>query len=49
MKQRRVVITGLGIIAANGTGKNEFWDGMFREPSLYEESRLRFRLSLPQP
>lgn len=26
MKQRRVVITGLGIIAANGIGKKEFWE-----------------------
>jgi 3-oxoacyl-[acyl-carrier-protein] synthase II len=26
MKQRRVVITGLGIIAANGIGKKDFWE-----------------------
>ncbi len=26
MKKRRVVITGLGIVAPNGTGKDEFWD-----------------------
>ncbi|MEK6563999.1 MAG: beta-ketoacyl-ACP synthase II [Candidatus Omnitrophota bacterium] len=26
MKQRRVVITGLGVIAANGIGKKAFWD-----------------------
>src|SRR5215469_8489527 len=24
--QRRVVITGLGVIAANGIGKEQFWD-----------------------
>jgi len=24
-KQRRVVITGLGVVAANGTGKEAFW------------------------
>lgn len=26
MKQRRVVITGMGVIAANGIGKENFWD-----------------------
>lgn len=26
MKKRRVVITGLGVVAPNGIGKDEFWD-----------------------
>ena len=25
MKKRRVVITGLGVVAPNGIGKDEFW------------------------
>ncbi len=28
MKQRRVVITGLGVIAPNGIGKRAFWDAL---------------------
>ena len=30
MRERRVVITGLGVVAANGTGKEAFWDAMSR-------------------
>ena len=28
MKHRRVVITGLGILAPNGIGKDEFWNNL---------------------
>jgi 3-oxoacyl-[acyl-carrier-protein] synthase II len=28
MKQRRVVVTGLGVIAPNGVGKRRFWDAL---------------------
>ena len=28
VKKRRVVITGLGVLAANGTGKDEFWSSL---------------------
>ncbi|MBI5408533.1 MAG: beta-ketoacyl-[acyl-carrier-protein] synthase family protein [Nitrospirae bacterium] len=28
MKKRRIVITGLGVIAPNGTGKEEFWSAL---------------------
>ncbi len=28
MKPRRVVITGLGVVAPNGSGKTEFWDAL---------------------
>lgn len=28
MKKRRIVITGLGVIAPNGIGKEEFWDAL---------------------
>lgn len=30
MRERRVVITGLGVVAANGTGKEAFWDAISR-------------------
>lgn len=29
MKRRRVVITGLGVVAPNGIGKDEFWRNLF--------------------
>jgi 3-oxoacyl-[acyl-carrier-protein] synthase II len=28
MNERRVVITGLGVVAPNGVGKEAFWDSM---------------------
>jgi len=28
MRRRRVVITGLGIVAPNGIGKDEFWNNL---------------------
>ena len=28
MKRRRVVITGLGVVAPNGLGKDEFWKNL---------------------
>jgi 3-oxoacyl-[acyl-carrier-protein] synthase II len=30
MRERRVVITGLGVVAANGIGKEAFWDAISR-------------------
>jgi len=30
MKRRRVVVTGLGVVAPNGIGKDPFWEGLVR-------------------
>lgn len=30
MRNRQVVITGLGVVAPNGVGKNEFWDSLIK-------------------
>jgi 3-oxoacyl-(acyl-carrier-protein) synthase len=30
MRERRVVVTGLGVIAPNGIGIDNFWDSLVR-------------------
>src|SRR3712207_5564749 len=32
MNGRRVAVTGIGVVAAAGLGKDAFWDGLLREP-----------------
>lgn len=32
MEPRRVVVTGIGIVAAPGTGRKEFWEGLAADP-----------------
>ena len=29
MERKRIVITGLGVVAPNGIGKEEFWKGLY--------------------
>ena len=51
MTNNRVVITGLGVVAANGTGKDEFWRAItegvsgVKEVSSFDTSSLQSRMA----
>lgn len=42
MKRRRVVITGLGVVAPNGIGKDAFWASLAAGHSVVEYYPFRF-------
>jgi len=49
--KKRIVVTGTGVIAPNGIGKDQFWEGLkgglsgIREVTLFDTSNLRTRLA----
>lgn len=47
MRKRRVVITGIGVVAPNGIGKNEFWDALVTGRSGIKEITLFDTSSFP--
>jgi 3-oxoacyl-[acyl-carrier-protein] synthase II len=51
MKRHRVVITGIGVVAPNGIGKNDFWDALktgksgIKEISFFDASEYPVRIA----
>ncbi len=50
MREKRIVITGIGIVSPIGTGKEEFWGNLFagrsgiRQITLFDTSQLKVRV-----
>ena len=53
--RRRVVVTGVGVVAANGIGREAFWDGLIhgrptvRKISLFKEFEFRSQIGAEVP
>jgi 3-oxoacyl-[acyl-carrier-protein] synthase II len=51
MKNKRIVITGVGVVASNGIGKDAFWSALeknesgIKEVSLFDTSTMRSKLA----
>ncbi len=51
MKKKRIVITGVGVLASNGIGKDAFWDALdagvsgIKEVSLFDTSSMKSKLA----
>ena len=51
MKKKRIVVTGVGILASNGIGKENFWHALkegksgFKSVSLFDTSDLKVKIA----
>ena len=51
MKDKRIVITGVGVLASNGIGKDEFWKNLengvsgIKPVTLFDTSNIRCKLA----